>query len=149
MRRARLLVLFGLVMVALLGRGFLISRGLSNLAMVHLNRYLSTWPEVSPSTRLDGMQRLFSEALRWDAGNAAAHRGIAWTLMLQGSHAAAAAHWQAGGISQQDLYGLAAQALRFGKQELAEHWISQAQCYVSGACTGGGQRQPVPSGVAD
>ncbi len=123
--KTRLWILAGVVLslavLAVCGR-LLVSLAFSNAGMVAL---LGELQDGARQVRLDA-SALFGQAMRWDARNPAAHRGLAWVNWLDGASATAGAEWRVGGVTPQDFIPSGSWALSQGDADEALAWYERA-----------------------
>ncbi len=124
-RRTGLWILAGvclaLAALVLWGR-LLVSLAFSNAGMAVL---LDVLHGDARETRLDA-KALFEQALRWDARNRAAHRGLGWVLWQDGASDAAGQEWRTGGLTAQDFIRSGSWAWSQGDSEEALVWYERA-----------------------
>jgi tetratricopeptide (TPR) repeat protein len=109
-----------LLIAALLGRNWLLSRGFSNLGAVHQSRAelsIYSWPEwpiqdeVRRQVNLSQPVAEFGRALAFDPGNATANRRLGMIELALGEYEAAQRHLEAayaaepGSVATRQLYG--------------------------------------------
>jgi len=89
--------------------------------------HLAVRPAHPNPDTLDQAERYLNSALRWDADNGGAHRGLGWVWDAQGDLERAAAEWAEGGFTEVDFMRCEAVALMIGWRTETERWQARTR----------------------